>query len=149
MAGAGRRQGGQDSVIIIDTGVVVAMGNRRDEDHARCTELLTATIEPLVLPEPLLVEIGYMLGSRAGSQAEADFLRDVADGIYTIESMILKDIARAADLVEKYADLPLGTADACVVALAERLGTTRIATLDIRHFSIIKPRHAPAFELLP
>jgi uncharacterized protein len=48
-------------VILVDTGVVVAMGNRRDDDHHRCTELLTTTLEPLVLPEPLLVEIGYML----------------------------------------------------------------------------------------
>jgi hypothetical protein len=87
------------------------MGNRRHDDHHRCTELLTTTLEPLVLPEPLLVEIGYMLGSRAGAQAEADFLRDVTDGAYIVESMMLADIARAADLVEKYADLPLGTAD--------------------------------------
>lgn len=94
-------------MILVDTGVVVAMGNRRDDDHDRCTELLTSTLEPLVLPEPLLVEIGYMLGSRAGAQAEAGFLRDVADGVYVVESMMLADIARAADLVEKYADLPL------------------------------------------
>jgi uncharacterized protein len=136
-------------VILVDTGVVVAMSNRRDHDHGRCTELLTTTLEPLVLPEPLLVEIGYMLGSRAGARAEADFLRDVADGLYVVESMALIDLARAADLVEKYADLPLGTADACVVALAERLGVTRVATLDTRHFSVVRPRHIPAFTLLP
>jgi uncharacterized protein len=136
-------------VILVDTGVVVAMSNRRDHDHDRCTELLTTTLEPLVLPEPLLVEIGYMLGSRAGARAEADFLRDVADGLYVVESMALIDLARAADLVEKYADLPLGTADACVVALAERLGVTRVATLDTRHFSVVRPRHIPAFTLLP
>ena len=110
---------------------------------------LASTLEPLVLPEPLLVEIGYMLGSRAGATAEADFLRDVADGLYTIESMMLADIARAADLVEKYADLPLGTADTCVIALAERLGITRVATLDRRHFSVVKPKHISAFTLLP
>ena len=136
-------------MIVVDTGVIVAMGNRRDEDHDRCTSLLTTTLEPLVLPEPLLVEIGYMLGTRAGARAEADFLRDVADGVYVIESMLRADIGRAAVLVEEYADLPLGTADACVVALAERLGVTRIATLDMRHFSVVRPRHVPAFTLLP
>jgi uncharacterized protein YqjF (DUF2071 family) len=60
-------------VIIVDTGVVVAMGNRRDNDHQRCTDLLTSTVEPLVLPEPLLVEVDYMLGWRAGARAEATF----------------------------------------------------------------------------
>ncbi|WP_157617330.1 type II toxin-antitoxin system VapC family toxin [Saccharomonospora marina] len=103
----------------------------------------------MVLPEPLLVEIGYMLGSRGGAAAEADFLRDIADGLYVVESMILTDIARAADLVDNYADLPLGTADACVVALAERLGVTRVATLDTRHFSVVRPRHVASFTLLP
>jgi uncharacterized protein len=47
-------------VIIVDTGPIVAMGNKQDRDHDRCTELLTSTIEPLAIPEPLLVEIGYM-----------------------------------------------------------------------------------------
>jgi uncharacterized protein len=136
-------------VIIVDTGPVVAMANRRDSDHQRCVELLTTTDELLVVPEPLLTEIGYMLGSRAGPQAEAGFLRDVADGLYSLESLLSEDIGRAADLVETYADLPLGTADACVVALAERLDVTRIATLDQRHFSVVRPRHVHAFTLLP
>ncbi len=125
------------------------MGNRRDDDHEQCTRLLATTRGPLVLPEPLLVEIGYMLGSRAGPHAEAGFLRDVADGVYELESMQLTDVTRAADLVETYSDLPLGAADACVVALAERLGATRIATLDKRHFSVVRPRHTEAFTLLP
>jgi uncharacterized protein len=38
--------------------------------------------------------------------------------VYVVESMMLADIVRAVDLVEKYADLPLGTAEACVIALA-------------------------------
>jgi uncharacterized protein len=135
--------------VIVDTGVIVAMCNRRDLDHDRCTELLTTTLEPLVLPEPLLVEVGYLLGSRAGARAEADFLRDVADGVYTLESMHREDIVRAADLVETYADLPLGTADASVIALAERFGVTRVATLDRRHFTVVRPRHVGAFTLLP
>ncbi|SFQ16630.1 hypothetical protein SAMN05421810_10511 [Amycolatopsis arida] len=63
--------------------------------------------------------------------------------------MLRTDVARAADLVEKYAELSLGTADACVVAVAERLGVTRLATLDLRHFSVVKPRHAAAFTLPP
>jgi hypothetical protein len=83
-------------VIIVDTGVIVAMGNRRDDDHERCTQLLMTTVEPLVLPEPLLVEVGYMLGSRAGATAEADFRRDVADGVYTLESMLRADVVWAA-----------------------------------------------------
>jgi uncharacterized protein len=56
---------------------------------------------------------------------------------------------RIADLVETYADLPLGGTDASVIALAERLDATAIVTLDRRHFSVVRPAHVDAFELLP
>jgi uncharacterized protein len=58
---------------------------------------LTSTLEPIVLPEPLLVEIGFMLGSRAGPKAEADFLRDIVDGLYLLESMVIADLERHID----------------------------------------------------
>lgn len=54
-----------------------------------------------------------------------------------------------ADLVEHYADFPLGTSDAAVIALAERLDVDEIATLDHRHFRAVRPRHVKAFTLLP
>lgn len=59
------------------------------------------------------------------------------------------DLVRIAELIETYADLRLGTVDASVLATAERLGTTTIATLDRRHFTILRPRHVDAFELVP
>jgi hypothetical protein len=54
-----------------------------------------------------------------------------------------------AELVETYLDLPLGIVDAAVAAIAERLGLAEIATLDHRHFTVIRPRHVQAFTLLP
>ena len=59
------------------------------------------------------------------------------------------DFERIAELIEIYRDLPLGTVDAAVVAAAERLELAQIATLDHRHFAVIRPRHIEAFELLP
>jgi uncharacterized protein len=56
---------------------------------------------------------------------------------------------RIAELVEQYADFPLGGTDASVIALAERLDTATIITLDHRHFAAVAPRHTKAFELLP
>src|SRR5579875_348073 len=125
------------------------MANRKDADHQRCAELLMTVPGPLVLPEPLIVEIGYVLASRAGSRVEADFLRDVADGAYDLRSLTADDLRRAAELAGWYADLPLGAADACVVDLAEREGVDTIATLNRRDFSVARPRHVPAFTLLP
>ena len=54
-----------------------------------------------------------------------------------------------AELIEHYADFPVGGTDASLIAIAERLGITRIATLDRRHFSAVKPTHCPAFTLVP
>jgi hypothetical protein len=90
-----------------------------------------------------------MLASRAGVQAEVGFLRDVADGVYDLVAVVQADVSRAAQLVERYSDLPLGTADAVVVAVAERYGAAIIATLDRRHFSVVRPSHVSALTLLP
>jgi hypothetical protein len=136
-------------VIVIDTGPIIANANRKDADHARCADLLQNHPGPLLLAQPLLTEIGYMLASRAGAQAEADFLRDVADGVYELVAVNAADVRRAADLVQRYANLPLGTADAFVVAVAERYNAVAIATLDRRHFSLVRPAHVPSFALLP
>jgi predicted nucleic acid-binding protein len=136
-------------VIVIDTGPVVAAANRKDDYHEQCVNLLQGFPGPLLLPAPLITEIGYMLHSRAGSKAEAGFLRDIADGLYELVQVTAADVARAADLVEQYSDLPLGTADSIVVAVAERFRALNIATLDRRHFSVVRPAHATAFTLLP
>jgi hypothetical protein len=66
-----------------------------------------------------------------------------------VEATTAQDFARMADLVRQYADFPLGTADASVVAIAERLGATHVATIDHRHFRAVRPAHCDAFELLP
>lgn len=125
------------------------MANRRDQDHESCARLLDSFPGPLLIPEPLLTEIGYMLATRAGSLVEADFLRDIADGVYQTVSLNRSDLRRAADLVETYADLPLGTADASIVVVAERVGATHVATLNKRDFTVVRPRHVTALTLLP
>ena len=81
--------------------------------------------------------------------AEVDFLVDIGHGALEPMPVEPNDWPRIAELVWRYRDLPLGTVDASVVALAERLKIQQIATLDHRHFSVIQPAHADAFELLP
>jgi predicted nucleic acid-binding protein len=97
----------------------------------------------------VISEVAYLLGSRVGSETEIRFLGDIAAGSLVAEPVAVEDWLRMAELVAGYRDLPLGTVDASVVALAERLGTPRIATLDRRHFSVVGPANLPAFELLP
>ncbi len=98
---------------------------------------------------PVLGEIGYLLQSRAGPQAEVTFLRPSGGDGFTAAGLQGTGIGRMAGLVETYLDLPLGIAGAAVAAIAGRLGLTGIATLDHRHFTVIRPRHVQAFTLLP
>ena len=63
--------------------------------------------------------------------------------------LIYIDLARMSQPVSQYADLPLGGTDACVVATAERLGVSEIATIDHRHFTVVRPAHIRSFALLP
>ena len=102
------------------------------------------------MPSPVLGEIGYLLQSRVGPQDwEVTFLKSFGDDGFQIAELEDHDIQRMAELVETYADLPLGIVDAAVIAIAERLQLTEIATLDQRHFTVVRPRHIAAFVLLP
>jgi uncharacterized protein len=100
---------------------------------------------------PILVvtEVAYLLASRLGVEAEVRFLGDFAAGNLISEPVAGEDWLRIAELVGRYRDLPLGTVDASMVAAAERLQVTQIATLDHRHFTVVRPVHVPAFELVP
>jgi predicted nucleic acid-binding protein len=77
------------------------------------------------------------------------FLGDLAAGAFSVEPVAARDWLRIAELVARYRDLPLGTVDASVVTTAERLGVEEIATVDRRHFTVVRPSHVAAFTLLP
>lgn len=100
------------------------------------------------MPALVITEVVYLLGTRLGVEAEVRFLGDLAAGNLIPEHVAAADWLRIAELVGRYRDLPLGTVDASVVATAERLDIHEIATLDRRHFTVVRPRTRP-FRLLP
>lgn len=136
-------------MLIVDTGVVLAAADRSDPDHAACAHLLSDEPGEIVTTPLVVAEVGYLIARQLGANAEADFFRLVAQGEVLMQAITHADLLRIAELVDTYVDLPLGGTDASVVALAERLGETRVATLDHRHFSVVRPVHTAGFELLP
>jgi len=136
-------------VIIVDTGVIFAVADRDDADHDRCDELLASFSGSLVVPVPVLVESSWLIEDRLGVAAEAAFLRSVTSNELARVDLEDGDWTRVLELVDAYADLGLGLVDASVVAIAERLGVTTVATLNHRDFAVVRPRHVDAFELLP
>jgi len=95
----------------------------------------------------VVAEVTYFLGLRLGAPAEAGFLRALRE--FEVEAPLSAEWLRIAELVEQYADFPLGGTDASIVALAERLGTDLVITLDRRHLGAVRPRHVAALRLLP
>ncbi len=136
-------------MLICDTGPLYAVLNRKDQEHSRCLTLLETYPGPLIVPGPVLTEVCWLLESRVGPEAEAQFLQSIVTGELILEALTTEDVARMIDLVRTYADFPLGAADASVIAVAERLNAREIATLDRRHFHAVKPKHPSAFTLLP
>jgi uncharacterized protein len=102
-----------------------------------------------VVPTLVITEVANLVATRLGTGAEIRFLGDLAAGSLLAEPVVPSDWLRIAELVGRYRDLPLGTVDASVVATAERLGIIEIATVDHRHFSVVRPSHTEAFALLP
>jgi uncharacterized protein len=135
--------------LIIDTGPLLAALDANDEDHARCADLLLETGEDLVVPGLVLAELEYWCHERLTGDAWLVFLEDLLGGVYRAEHPTQDDLARCAALQRQYADLGLGVVDASVVALAERLRESKVATLDHRHFGVVRPAHVGALRLLP
>lgn len=134
-------------IAVVDTGPLYAAADIDDVDHKACVAALSTKGLRLVVPAMVVAEATYLVGTRLGPQAEAAFLRGV--GELAVDGPLPEDWPRIADLVERYANLPLGGTDASVVTLAERLATDTVITLDRRHFGTVRPRHCVAFRLLP
>ena len=96
----------------------------------------------------MITEVAYLLASRLGLEPEVRFLGDLAAGAFSVEPVHPADWLRIADLVWRYRDLRLGTVDASVVAASERMGITDVATLDRRHFGVVRPSHVEALTIV-
>jgi uncharacterized protein len=135
--------------LVLDTGPVLAALDAADQDHRRCAELLEASGEDLVLPTLVLAELDYWCHERLSGDVWLTFLDDVLAGAYRVEAPTQRDLERCHELQAQYADLDLGVVDASVLALTERLGESKLATLDHRHFATVRPAHVEAIQLLP
>jgi predicted nucleic acid-binding protein len=136
-------------MLVVDAGPLVAAAAVDDRHHERCVALLADASPPLVVPALVVTEVAYFLGDRMGAAAELAFARALRDGELVVEPVEAADWPRIAELLELYDDLPLGMVDASVVAACERLGVEALATLDRRHFTVIRPRHCGALTILP
>lgn len=136
-------------MIVLDTSVVVAFMNRGSANHVPVRSWMESVDEELVTTPLAVAEMDYLVSKYGGSAAAAALWRSLETGAYLVEWWP-GAIQEAVGAAEQYASLGLGLTDASLVVLAGRLETSRIATLDERHFRAVPPLTGePAFTLLP
>ncbi|REJ73589.1 MAG: PIN domain-containing protein [Acidobacteria bacterium] len=123
---------------VVDSGPLIAALNRADPHHRSCLEILTSLRHDVVVPALCVAEVAYLIGRRLGAEVEASFLAGLQ--ALDVQGPSPEDWPPVAELVRRFADLPLGGTDASVVVLAERLEADHLVTLDRCHFSVVRPR---------
>ena len=135
--------------IILDSSGLLAAIDEKQEDHIAARESLESARGPLLISPFVLAELDYMILTRMGQERELALLGEVARGAYRLEYFSEEDVAEAIEIVERYADLRLGLADASSVVLANRHGTLEVLTLDERQFRALRGPGGRQFRLLP
>jgi len=135
--------------MIVDTSALLAFFDRNEPDHVAVTSALSATDEPLVVPPYVVAELDYLVATRHGTAAELAVIAELAGGAWDLPAFEAADLAVAHRVVQQYADQAIGIADASIVVLADRFGTRSIATLDRRHFEVLRPLSGGRFSIVP
>jgi len=136
-------------LIVIDTSVVLAYMDRRDADHARVREWMDVQEQELVTTPLVLAELDHLVSRQGGANAARALREDLGRGAYLVEWWPTA-IHETIVVAERHHSMELGLTDASLLALAARLRTITIATLDERHFRACEPSTGEdAYTLLP
>jgi predicted nucleic acid-binding protein len=133
--------------LLLDTGPLVALLNRRERRHQACVRVLESWTGPVVSTEAVLTEATHLLGGLAGGRRAC--LEFIVEGGAILVPGSLGGLRRARDLMDKYDDVPMDYADATLVVLAEDLDTSAVFTLDVRGFTTYRTRERRPFRILP
>lgn len=114
--------------VIIDTGPLVALLNRRERHHDWVTKVLDTIAPPIFTCDAVLSEACFLMRDiRGGSEAVLDL---VANGIVRSDFRIEAEVLPLATLMKKFASVPMSLADACLVRMTEINERAEVLTLD-------------------
>lgn len=136
-------------MIVLDTSGLLAALDATEAQHAAARRAMEEDRGPFLLSPFVAAEVDYLLATRHGTGAELRFLGEVARRAYALIPFGGDEVGAAARVIERYRALGIGLADASLVVIAAGAGTTRLLTLDERHFRAIRPLRGKAFTLLP
>jgi predicted nucleic acid-binding protein len=136
-------------MILLDTSGLLAAIDSSQRTHSQAASALASASPPRLLSPFVLAELDYLLATRVGEHAEHALLTEVAAGSYRLEPFGADGVAAALAVMQQYADLHVGLADASVVVLGVRHGCLDVLTLDERHFRTLRGPNGQQFRVLP
>ena len=134
--------------VIVDTSALLAFFDASEPDHEAVSEVLVAA-DVLVASSYVVAELDYLVATRHGVDAELVVLDELAGGAWDLAAFDEDGLRRARGVIASYRDQQIGVADASIVVLAERYRTRTIASLDHRHFGVLRSLDGGYFEVLP
>lgn len=135
--------------MIVDTSALLAYFDANEPRHAEVARVIDSAHGPLIVSPYVIAELDYLVLARHGSDAELAVLDELTSGAWELADMTSARIRAAAEIVRRYADQPIGLTDASNIVLADAYRTRQIATLDRRHFEVLRFDDHTAVEILP
>lgn len=114
--------------IVIDTGPLVAILNRRDRHHAWVREVLDTVEPPVFTCEAVISEACFLLRRSRGGQDSV--LAMLAEDVLRVEFRLADEVTALQDLMKRFANVPMSLADACLVRMTELETRSAVLTLD-------------------
>ena len=134
--------------VIVDTSALLAFFDASEPDHEAVSEVLAAA-DALVVSPYVVAELDYLVATRHGLDAELAALDELTGGAWELPPFDQEDLRRSREVIASYRDQEIGVADASIVVLAQRYRTRTVASLDHRHFDVLRSLDGGCFEVLP
>jgi uncharacterized protein len=132
--------------VLLDTGAIVAILDRSESAHERCSEAVQEIGGPLVTCEAVIAESCHLLRALPG--APEAVMANVSAGIFQIPFQLSRESAGVRSILRKYRDRKIDLANACLIRMAEEFATGDVLTLD-RDFAIYRWGKNRPFRILP
>lgn len=137
------------TALIVDTSALLAYFDTSEPDHLAVTSSIHSSVGPLVVSPYVVAELDYLVATRHGVGPELAVLDELRNGAWELANFTASDLALARTVIETYRDQHIGVADASNVVLAEPYNTHMIATLDHRHFDVLRSLTGAPFTVIP
>jgi uncharacterized protein len=135
--------------IITDSSFIYALYNANDSFHQRAIRYASEYTGGTVIPDVILPEVSYLFMRDVGYRGVQIFLQNFNRANPRLEAITNADLERVYEITVQYSSAEFDVVDCCIMAMAERLQITQVATFDRRDFSIFRPRHCDYLELVP